>query len=145
MVMLDFISIVSQTAELLGTERERTIQNENIILQRDLNPRPALHNTSIKRSRPLGHGGLTMNNVLMSYRIMWYKLIKLLRGNTCQMDYGYMCIGTDYETKSTFLIPAKVLASIITVSRTLHWLSNHNRFHICIVACPFVFIKIRIL
>ena len=36
---------------------------------------------------------------------MGYKLIKPLRDNTGQIDYGYMCIGTDCETKSTFLIP----------------------------------------
>ena len=57
-----------------------------------------------QRSRPLVHVGLTMKYGLMSYRIMGYKLIKPLLDNTCQIDNGYMCIGTDCETQSTFLL-----------------------------------------
>ena len=59
----------------------------------------------------------------------------------CQNDKCYMCIGTDCETKSSFLIQMYILPSIVTVYRTLHWLSNHNRIHTCIVTCLFVFIK----
>ena len=40
MIMLEFVCIGS--AELFETERERKIQNENICLQWDLNPRPEL-------------------------------------------------------------------------------------------------------
>ena len=29
---------------------------------------------------------------------------KLLRDNTCQLDYGYMCIWTECQTKLSFLI-----------------------------------------
>ena len=34
----------------------------------------------------------------------WTKLTKLLCDNICPTDYGYMCIWTDSQTKSTFLI-----------------------------------------
>ena len=88
----------------------------------------------------LVHDALMMISVLMSYRIIEYKLIKLLHDNTCQIDYGYMCIWNECQTKLTFLISMKILASIITVSRTLHWVLKHNRFHTGIVTCPFVFI-----
>ena len=38
-----------------------------------------------------------------------YKLKKkTLRDNTGQLDYGYMCIDTDFQTKSNFLIPMKI-------------------------------------
>ena len=40
----------------------------------------------------------------MSYRIVGYKFIKPFRDNTCQIDCGYMCIWTECQTKSTFLI-----------------------------------------
>ena len=92
------------------------------------------------RLRPLGHDALMTIGGLMSYRIMGYKFIKPLRDNTCQIDYGYMCIWTDCQTKSTFLISMKILASIISVYRTSHGLSNHNLFHTHIIVCPFVFI-----
>ena len=46
--------------------------------------------------------GLTMICGFMSDRIMGYKLIKPLRDNPCQIDYGYMCIWTDCQTKSHF-------------------------------------------
>ena len=98
-----------------------------------------------QRSRLLDHDGLTMNCCLMSSRIMENKLIKPLRDNTCQIDYGYMCIGTDCEAKSTFLFPVKFLSSTITFYIILQWLSNHNRIHIftctCIVTCQFLFIN----
>ena len=55
-----------------------------------------------------------------------------------------MCIWTDCLTKSTLLISMNILASIITVYRTLQWLLNHNQFHTCIVTCPYVFINILI-
>ena len=86
--MLDFIGSV----DLFGTERERKIQNENIRLQRDWNPHHASLRQESQRLRPLGHEGLMLIGGLMSYRIIGYKLIKLLRDNTCQIDYGYICI-----------------------------------------------------
>ena len=42
--------------------------------------------------RPLGKDALMMISGLISYRIMGYKLIKPLHDNTCQIDYGHMCI-----------------------------------------------------
>ena len=43
--------------------------------------------------------------------IMWINILqdigkidKPLRHNTCQTDYGYMCIWTDCQTKSTLFI-----------------------------------------
>ena len=45
-----------------------------------------------QRLRPLGHEGLMVTSGLMSYGIMGYNLKILLRDNTCQLDYGYMCI-----------------------------------------------------
>ena len=90
MVMLDFIC--NGSVDLLGTEREGKIQNENICLQWDWKPHHASPRQESQRLRPLGHEGLMLIGGLMSYRIMEYKLIKLLRDNTCQIDYGYMCI-----------------------------------------------------
>ena len=59
----------------------------------------------------------------MSYRITGYKFVKknqkLLRDNTCQLDYGNMCICTECQTKLSF-ISLQILASIIIVYRTLH-------------------------
>ena len=52
MVKLDFICICS--AELFGTEREQNIQNKNICLQRNSNPRPAFHDITVKPSWPSG-------------------------------------------------------------------------------------------
>ena len=89
--MLDFICM--GFAKLFGTVRERKIQNENVWLQRDSNPRNATPRQVNQRFRPLGHDGLIMMIYsLMSYRIVGYKLIKPLRDNTCPIDYGYMCI-----------------------------------------------------
>ena len=120
-----------------GSEK---FQNKNICLQRDSNQ----HHTSPRQEsqclRPLGHEGLMMISSLMSYRIMGYKLIKPLRDNTCQIDYGYMCIRTECQTKLSFLISMQILASIVFVYRILNWVSNHNRFHTGIVTYPFVFI-----
>ena len=67
MVMLDFICMDS--ADLFGTDKERKIQNENIGLQWDSNPLFASPRQVNQRLRPLGHGALTMNFGLMSYRI----------------------------------------------------------------------------
>ena len=88
MIMLDFIC--NGSVDLFGTGRERKIQNKNISHQRDSNPNHASLRQESQRLRPLGHEGLISD--LMSYRIMGYKLIKPLRHNTCQIDYGYMCI-----------------------------------------------------
>ena len=102
MVMLDFIC--NGSVDLFGTGRERKIQNENIYLQRDLNPHHASPRQESQRLRPSGHEGLMVISGLMSYRIMGYKSIKPLRNNTCQIDYGYMCIRTECQTKLSFLI-----------------------------------------
>ena len=57
------------------------------------------------RLRPLGHESLIVISGLMSYMIIGYKFYKkLLRDNTCQLDFGYMCIWTEYQTKLSFLI-----------------------------------------
>ena len=100
--MIDFICIDS--ADLFGTGKERKIQNENIWFQWDSNPRHASPRQVNQRFRPLGHDALIMFSGLMSYRIMGYKLIKPLCDNTCQIEYGYMCIWTECQTKLTFLI-----------------------------------------
>ena len=90
MFMLDFICIGS--ADLFGMERERKIQNENVCLKQDSNSRHAAPRQVNQRFRQLGHDALMMLIDLMSYRIMRYKLIKPLRDNAWQIDYGYMCI-----------------------------------------------------
>ena len=91
MDMLDFIC--NGSVDLFGTERKRKNQNENIYHQRDSNQHHASPRQESQRLRSLGHEGLMVISGLMSYRIMGYKLKKkLLRDNTCQYDYGYMCI-----------------------------------------------------
>ena len=85
--MLDFIC--NGSVDLFGTGRERKIQNENMS-PAGFEPTPR---QGSQRLRPLGHEGLMVISGLMSYRIIGYKLKKkLLRDNTCQLDYGYMCI-----------------------------------------------------
>ena len=72
---------------------ERRIQNEIICLQQGSNLHQASQRQESQRLRPLGHEGLMVISGLMSYRIMGYKLKKkLLSDNTCQFDYGNMCI-----------------------------------------------------
>ena len=89
--MLDFIC--NGSVDLFGRGRVRKIQNENICLQRDSHPHHACPSQEIQRLRPLGHEGMMVISGLMFYRIMGYKFKKkLLRDNTCQLDYGYMCI-----------------------------------------------------
>ena len=89
--MLDFICMCS--ADLFGTGRERKVQNENIhvCLQRDSEPR---HFTTGKSppqvNRPRRLTDDQWFNVLQDK--MGFKLIKPLRDNTCQIEYGYMCI-----------------------------------------------------
>ena len=68
--MFDFICIGSAVFLGTGWGGERKIQNENICLEQDSNPRPALDD---RRSKPLGHDGLTMTCGFMSDRIMVYK------------------------------------------------------------------------
>ena len=89
MVVLDFICMGS--TYLFGTaRRERKIQNENICLQRDSNPRLATTRLVEHRFRPLGYDTLmkiTLINVLLD---SWKKLIKPLRDNTGQSDRGYI-------------------------------------------------------
>ena len=84
--MLDFIC--NGSIDLFGTGRERKNQNENIYLQRDSNPHHASLRQETQRLRPLGHEGLMRISGLMSYRVIGYNLIKPLRDNTCQTDYG---------------------------------------------------------
>ena len=103
MDMLDFIG--NGSVDLFETEKEQTIQNENICLQQDSNPHHASPRQESQRIRPLGNEGLMVISGLMSYRIMGYKFKKkLLRDNTCQLGYGYMCIWTECQTKLSFLI-----------------------------------------
>ena len=85
--MLDFIC--NGFVDLFGTERERKIQNENKCLQRDSNPHHASPRQESQRLRPLGYEGLMMIGDFMSYRIIGYKS---LRGNTYQIDHGYMTL-----------------------------------------------------
>ena len=120
------------SVKLFGKDRERNIQNENICLQQDSNPHHATPRLAYQHLVSLGQGALIIICGLMFYRILGYKLMNTLCDNMCQIDYGYMCIWTDCQTLSTFLIPMYILASIITVYRTWHWLSNHKRFHVCI-------------
>ena len=102
MDMLDFICKAPLTCSERG---ERKIQNENICLQRDSNSHHASQQQESQRLRPLGHEGLMVISGLMSYWIMGYTFKKkLLRDNTCQLDYGYMCIWTECQTKLSFLI-----------------------------------------
>ena len=53
MIMLDFIYMGS--ADLLGTRRERKIQNENTCFQRDSTTHQASPRQEGQRRRPLGH------------------------------------------------------------------------------------------
>ena len=108
----DFICMGS--AKLFGPERERKSQNENIDVQRDSNPRHATPRQVNQRFRPLGHGALMMICGLQDSGIQINKL-KPFCDNTCQIDYGYKCIWTDCQTKSTFLISMSILTGIITL------------------------------
>ena len=54
-------------------------------------PRQSTTGKSAQCLRPLGDEGLMVIYGLMSNRIMGYKF-KKKRDNTCQLDYGYMCI-----------------------------------------------------
>ena len=54
--------------------RERTIHNENICYQQDSNTHLPSPWQESQRLRPLGHEGLLVISVLMSYRIMGYKI-----------------------------------------------------------------------
>ena len=55
MVMLDYI--YTESTELFGTGWDWKIENENIYLQRDSNPRFATPRPVNQRFRPLGHAG----------------------------------------------------------------------------------------
>ena len=63
------------------------IQNENICLQRDSNPRHATQLQENQRFRPLGHNALMTISGLMSYRIVGYKLIKRKREGDLTQSY----------------------------------------------------------
>ena len=100
--MLNFICLLHSA--VLNREGAKKINMKILCLQRDFNPRHATPRQVNQRFRPLGQDALMMISGLMSYKIVGYKLIKSLRDNGSQMYYGYMCIGTDCQTKSTFLI-----------------------------------------
>ena len=93
MDMLDFIC--NSSVDLFGTRREWKIQNENVYLQRDSISHHESTRQESQRLRPLVHEGLLVVSSLMSHMIMVYKFKKLLRDNTGQLDYGYMCIWTE--------------------------------------------------
>ena len=59
--------------------------------------------TAFQTARPQRLDDNQWINVLQD---IWIKLIKPLRDNTCQIDYGYLCIyiWTECQTKSTFLL-----------------------------------------
>ena len=135
MDMLDFIC--NGSIDLFGSGRERQIQNENICLKRDRTHTTPVHDrkvSALDRSATRAWWWSVVN-VLLDNGTQILK--KLLRDNTCQFDYGYMCIWTECETKLSFLISLLLIASLIFVYRTLHWVSNRNRFHTGIVTYPF--------
>ena len=100
-IPLGTFSILLATAPLTCSERGGS---ENICLQRDSNPHHASPRQESQRLRPLGREGLMAISGFMSYRIIWYKLKKnLLRDNACQLDYGYMCIWTEFRLNFHFL------------------------------------------
>ena len=105
----------------------------------DSNPHLATQRPVNQRLRPLSHIALVTMwiYVLQNSGI---KSITPLRDNTCQSDYGYICIWTDCQTKSKFHISINFLASITTFYRIEHWLSKHIWDHKCIVTCQFLFI-----
>ena len=55
MIILDFI--YTGSADLLWAGKERKIQNENICLPQDSNPRHSYPRQESRRFRPLGHAG----------------------------------------------------------------------------------------
>ena len=75
----------------------------------------------------------------MSYRIMGYRLITPLRDNTCQIDYGYMCIRTDranlhFSFRCRFNYYNYCLQNFVLAIKPL-------RFHTCIVTDKLVFMN----
>ena len=61
--MLDFICMY--TAELFGMGKEQKIQNENICLQRDSNPRHPNPRQVNQRFRPLGLAGKILSGAII--------------------------------------------------------------------------------
>ena len=62
-----------------------------------------------------------------------------------EIDFGKICIGTDCQALSTFLLPIKMLS--ISVYRTWKNKPNHiNQFHTCIVTrarvITFILVKV---
>ena len=99
--LISFATAPLTCSERSGSEKFRM----KICIQWDSNPCHSSPPQESQRLRPLGHEGLMVFSGLMSYRIMGYKLKKkLLHDNTCQLDYGYMCIWTECQTKLSFLI-----------------------------------------
>ena len=93
--MLDFIC--NGSVDLFGKGRERKIQNENICLQQDSNPRHASPWQESQLLRPLGHEGLMVMINLMSYRIM---------------EYLWVCFvvsGREFQTSVTLVKPNAVV------------------------------------
>ena len=87
-MLVSFATAPLTCSERGGSEKFKM----KICLQRDSNPHHASPRQESQRLRPLGHEGLMVISSSMSYRIMGYKFKKkkLLRDNTCQLDYGYM-------------------------------------------------------
>ena len=134
--MLDFIC--NGSVDLFGTGRERKIQNENICLQRDSNPHHASPRQESQRLRPLSHEGLMAISGLISYRIMGYTFKKYCYVTTRVNLIMVTCVfELNVKLNFHFLSHCRFLVSIIIVYRTLHWVSNHNRFHTGIVTYPF--------
>ena len=93
MVMLNFICNVP--VDLFGAGAiEKFIMK--IYVSSGIQP----HTTPVRDRKfsALDRSGLMLIGGLISYRITGYKLIKLLRDNTCQIDYGFMCMGTECQT-----------------------------------------------
>ena len=133
MVMLDFIC--NGSVDLFGTGRERKIRNENICHQRDSNPHHASRRQESQRFKPLGHEDLMVISGLMSYMIMGYKF-KTKTVTWQHVSNWWSHVHLNWMSDSNYLNVD--LLSIIIVYRTLHWVSNHNRFHTGIVTYPII-------
>ena len=86
--MLDFICMGS--TELFETGWDSKIQNENICLQRDLNPRHATSRPVTQRFRPLGHADLISIGVFidLQYPDIWIQMDMW----QCMYGIGYALI-----------------------------------------------------
>ena len=63
---------------------------------------------------------------------------KLTRGDKMyQMDYGYMCIETDCQTKFAFPLQMKMVFITVYIKLCMNT-ENHNQFDKCIVMTGFL-------